>query len=79
MFYDELKRQCAEKGTTVTSVLDELGMSHNRMTAWRNGEDTPSVATIVKIADQIQGDAGLLCKAAMEGVRNAQDKATSEG
>lgn len=49
MFYDILKRTCNEKGTTITAVLKELGISTSKGTAWKNGS-TPNGEILSKLA-----------------------------
>ena len=54
MFYDQLKALCKEKGTTPTAfVINELGLSSSKITAWKNGS-IPKYGTLEKIADFFQ-------------------------
>lgn len=50
MFYEILVRLCAEKGTTPTSMVKELGISGGSVTWWKQGK-IPHAPTLKKIAD----------------------------
>ena len=47
MFYDNLRAVCAEKGTTVTTVLKELHMSTGSTGKWKEGS-IPKIDTVMK-------------------------------
>ena len=50
MFYERLKGLCDEKGTTLTNVIKELGMSSGNLSKWRNGK-TPKSDTVSALAE----------------------------
>lgn len=49
MFYENLKRICDEKGTTVTAVLKALNLSTGSTGKWKAGS-VPSLEAVEKIA-----------------------------
>lgn len=50
MFYERLKRLCDEKGTTLTNVIKELGMSSGNLSKWKNGK-TPKSDTVSALSE----------------------------
>lgn len=52
MFYETLKKACAEKKTSPSAVCIALGMSKSNVTAWKGGR-SPSLDTLVLIADHL--------------------------
>jgi transcriptional regulator with XRE-family HTH domain len=55
MFYENFKKACKENNTSVTKVIDELGMSHDCLSKWSKG-NLPTVKTVVKIARVLEID-----------------------
>ena len=49
MFYDNLKRICFEKSTTVTKVCQDLGLSPSNLTQWKKGK-TPGDRILTQLA-----------------------------
>ena len=70
MFYDNLRAVCAEKGTTVTTVLKELHMSTGSTGKWKEGSipkiDTVMVSCLdpewIDIITHIPDDKQKMCK-----------------
>jgi transcriptional regulator with XRE-family HTH domain len=54
-FADNLKRICAEKGTTPTRVVMELGFSSNKVNRWNNGS-LPKADVLIKLARKLECD-----------------------
>ena len=52
MFYDNLRAVCAEKGTTVTTVLKELHMSTGSTGKWKEGS-IPKIDTVMQLAEHL--------------------------
>ena len=52
MFYETLKKVCAEKKTSPSAVCLALGMSKSNVTAWKGGR-SPNVDTLVQIAEHL--------------------------
>jgi len=52
MFYERLKKICAEKEVSVTAMCDELGLSSGNLSKWKNGS-TPGAKIIRKIAEYL--------------------------
>ena len=52
MFYDNLRAVCAEKGTTVTTVLKELHMSTGSTGKWKEGS-IPKIDTVIQLAEHL--------------------------
>ena len=52
MFYDNLRAVCAEKGTTVTTVLKELHMSTGSTGKWKEGS-IPKSDTVMPLAEHL--------------------------
>lgn len=52
VFAENLNRICREKGTTVSSVLKDLGLSTSKVTLWNNGS-LPKLEIIRKLADYL--------------------------
>ncbi|NLB80768.1 MAG: helix-turn-helix transcriptional regulator [Clostridiaceae bacterium] len=52
MFYNNLKRICTEKNTTITQILLKLGYSSSKGTAWKNGS-IPKSKILSEIADYL--------------------------
>lgn len=53
MFYDELKKRCAQKGISMTVLADELGFSSGNIGAWKKG-GTPRVKLLTAIAERLE-------------------------
>ena len=49
MFYDRLKELCREKGTSLSAVLNEIGLSTGCTGSWKKGQ-LPKGDALVKIA-----------------------------
>lgn len=49
MFIDVVENLCKSKGTTITAVCRELGISTSKPTSWRNGS-TPNAKYVVMFA-----------------------------
>lgn len=49
MFYQRLHKICKEKGTSVTRVVREIGLSSANLTNWKNGR-LPKTEIAFKIA-----------------------------
>lgn len=52
MFYNNLKRICFERHTTITETLLKLGYSSSKGTAWKNGS-IPKSKLLKEIADYL--------------------------
>lgn len=52
MFYEKLCSICQEKGTTPTTLCNDLGLSTSLPTKWKNGAD-PRISTVQQIADHL--------------------------
>lgn len=52
MFYQRLHEICKEKGTSVTKMTKELGLSSGNLTNWKNGR-LPKTEIAIKIADYL--------------------------
>ena len=52
MFYDNLRAVCAEKGTTVTTVLKELHMSTGSTGKWKEGS-IPKIDTVMQLSEHL--------------------------
>lgn len=49
MFFEQLKRLCALKGTTPTALVKRLGLSPSNVTTWKNGT-SPKLDVLEKLA-----------------------------
>lgn len=52
MFYERLKELCKQKGTTVTTVVKELGMSTGNISKWKNG-NKPKADSVSALAEYL--------------------------
>ena len=52
MFYDVLTNLCHLRGTSVTALLKDLGLSTSKGTAWKKGS-TPTGDILLKIANRL--------------------------
>ena len=52
MFYEQLKRICASKGTTPTAVVRKIGISSGNVTSWKNGS-SPKSETLQLLANEL--------------------------
>ena len=52
MFYQRLHRICKEKGTTVTKMVKEIGLSSANLSNWKNGR-LPKTEIAFKIANYL--------------------------
>lgn len=52
MFYDQLQPICKQKGTSVSAVLDGIGMSRANVTRWKEGVN-PRFEVKLKIANYL--------------------------
>ena len=52
MFYERLREVCREKGTNVTTMLSDLGLSTGNTGAWKKGT-LPKGEALVKIAEYL--------------------------
>ena len=52
MFYDRLKQICAEKNTTVTKMLHEIGLSSANTGYWKKGQ-LPKGDALLKISEYL--------------------------
>ena len=50
MFYEQLKKLCEERGTTITAVTTTLGLSKGGLSRWRNGGN-PTADVVRRFAD----------------------------
>lgn len=50
MFYEQLKKACREKGTSVTAVLKKIGVGTANGTYWKNGS-VPSSDIVIQLAE----------------------------
>ena len=53
MFYSQLEYLCKKNNTTVSNVIQILGLSKGSVTSWRNGV-IPKGDTIIKLAKLVQ-------------------------
>ena len=51
-FYQKLNEVCVQRGTTVTRLLQNMGISTSKGTAWKNGS-TPNIELALRIANQL--------------------------
>ena len=51
-FADNLNRICHEKGTTVTAVLRDMGVSTSKVTTW-NGGSLPKQDMLLRLAEAL--------------------------
>lgn len=56
VFAENLNRICKEKGTTITTILKELGLSTSKVTLWNNGS-LPKLDVIRQLADHLNCNA----------------------
>lgn len=52
MFYDRLKKVCAEKGTNMTALSQKLKISSGNISKWKNG-GVPKSETLILIAKEL--------------------------
>ena len=52
MFDERLKELCKQKGTTVTTVVKELGMSTGNISKWKNG-NKPKADSVSALAEYL--------------------------
>lgn len=52
MFYERLKELCKERGTTVTKVVKELGMSTGNISKWKGG-NKPKADSVSALAEHL--------------------------
>lgn len=50
-FYNNYIRLCAEKGISPSAAAIEIGLRKSNVTYWKSGRNSPSDATLLKIAD----------------------------
>lgn len=50
MFYEQLKKACKEKGTSVTATLKKIGVGTANGTYWKNGS-VPSSDIVIQLAE----------------------------
>lgn len=55
MFYDQLKKVCERKKTSLTSIVLASGMSKSNVTNWKKGQ-TPTLDTVAKLAASLGVD-----------------------
>jgi transcriptional regulator with XRE-family HTH domain len=53
MFFENFKQICQEKGTSMSAVLQELGLSTSKLTAWKNGS-IPKEKYVKQIAEHLE-------------------------
>ena len=53
MFYEQLKKACREKGTSVTAVLKKIGVGTANGTYWKNGS-VPSSDIVIQLAEFLE-------------------------
>ena len=51
-FSENLNRICKERGTTVSSILKEFGLSTSKVTMWNNGS-LPKQEMLLRLADRL--------------------------
>lgn len=61
MFYDNLKKACMNKGTTVTSTLKALGLGTANGTFWKNGS-SPSGEVLIQLSEFLDVSVDYLLK-----------------
>lgn len=59
MFYDRLKQICADKNTSVTKMLREIGLSSANTGYWKKGQ-LPKGDALLKISEYLGVSADLL-------------------
>lgn len=59
MFYDRLKQLCAERNTTVTQMLREIGLSSANTGYWKKGQ-LPKGDALLKISKYLNVSADML-------------------
>ena len=50
VFYEQLKKACKEKGTSVTATLKKIGVGTANGTYWKNGS-VPSSDIVIQLAE----------------------------
>lgn len=50
MFYETLTNLCKKKNISPTAILQKLGISTSKLTAWKKGS-TPSVSVLILISE----------------------------
>lgn len=50
MFFTKVENLCLSKGTPITQMVTNIGLSSSNVTSWKNGS-IPRISTIKKIAD----------------------------
>lgn len=50
MFYEQLKKACKEKNTTITAVLKKIGVGTANGTYWKNGS-VPSSDIVIQLSE----------------------------
>lgn len=51
MFYDNFIKMCAENNKTPSAVAKENGLSKTAVTFWKQGKNSPSDVTLIKLAN----------------------------
>ena len=52
MFFEQLKRLCALKGTTPTAIVKKVGLSTSNVTSWKHGA-SPKTDILEKLAKEL--------------------------
>ena len=53
LFYDNLNRICAEKGTRISPVVQAIGLDKSTGTNWKKRQSPPDEATLVALANHL--------------------------
>lgn len=53
MFADNLNKICKMRGTTLTGVIKEMGLSTSKVSRWNNGA-LPKEEMMIQLADHLQ-------------------------
>ena len=77
MFYDNLRAVCNERGTTVTAVLKELGMSTGSTGKWKDGS-IPKIDTVMQLSEHLNVSLDLLVYGKRSKVSSALDPEWAE-
>lgn len=52
MFYDNLRALCKAKGTSLTKVVADIGLSSSNLSSWKSG-NRPKLETLEKLSKRL--------------------------
>lgn len=62
MVYDNVKRLCKKRNTTIFALEKECGIANGTIGKWKLRNSNPTVATVQKIADYFGVSVGYLLR-----------------